>query len=197
MKGRKIMTREDVKKLFPEATDEQITKLLNQSNSEIAREKSKAEKLKADFKELQGYKDQNEKLQEKLAEMEQDNLSEIEKASKALETANQRIAELEKSQFISNQRADAVSNFKITAEQAKEIVKDDGSFDMVKLGQIMTEKESAAALAKEQEIAAASSNPNGQHNDNGGENTTARDLAVASAKRAGVANRTILDNYRR
>lgn len=191
------MTREDVKKLFPEATDEQITKLLNQSNSEIAREKSKAEKLKADFKELQGYKDQNEKLQEKLAEMEQDNLSEIEKASKALETANQRIAELEKSQFISNQRADAVSNFKITAEQAKEIVKDDGSFDMVKLGQIMTEKESAAALAKEQEIAAASSNPNGQHNDNGGENTTARDLAVASAKRAGVANRTILDNYRR
>lgn len=191
------MTREDVKKLFPEATDEQITKLLNQSNSEIAREKSKAEKLKADFKELQGYKDQNEKLQEKLAEMEQDNLSEIEKASKALETANQRIAELEKSQFISNQRADAVSNFKITAEQAKEIVKDDGSFDMVKLGQIMTEKESVAALAKEQEIAAASSNPNGQHNDNGGENTTARDLAVASAKRAGVANRTILDNYRR
>lgn len=191
------MTREDVKKLFPEATDEQITKLLNQSNSEIAREKSKAEKLKSDFKELQGYKDQNEKLQEKLAEMEQDNLSEIEKASKALETANQRIAELEKSQFISNQRADAVSNFKITAEQAKEIVKDDGSFDMVKLGQIMTEKESAAALAKEQEIAAASSNPNGQHNDNSGENTTARDLAVASAKRAGVANRTILDNYRR
>ena len=40
------MTREDVKKLFPEATDEQITSLLNQNNSEVAKEKTKAEKLK-------------------------------------------------------------------------------------------------------------------------------------------------------
>ena len=191
------MTREDVKKLFPDATDEQITNLLNQNNSEVAKEKAKVEKLKADSERLKTIEAENNNLHSKLDELEQGNLTEIEKANKLLETANQRIAELEKSQFISNQRADAVSNFKITAEQAKEIVKDDGSFDMVKLGQIMTEKESAAALAKEQEIAAASSNPNGQHNDNSGENTTARDLAVASAKRAGVANRTILDNYRR
>ena len=33
------MTREDVLKLFPEATDEQITNLLNQNNSEVATEK--------------------------------------------------------------------------------------------------------------------------------------------------------------
>lgn len=35
------MTREDVLKLFPEATDEQITNLLNQNNSEVAREKQR------------------------------------------------------------------------------------------------------------------------------------------------------------
>lgn len=191
------MTREDVVKLFPDATDEQITKMLNQHNSEVQKEKKKTGELKDEVEKLKNLSNQNEELQRKLDEVEQGNLTEIEKANKALETANQKIAELEKAQFIANQRSDAVSNFKITAEQAKEIVKDDGSFDMVKLGQIMTEKESAAALAKEQEIAAASSNPNGQHNDNSGENTTARDLAVASAKRAGVANRTILDNYRR
>ena len=42
------MTREDVKKIFPEATDEQITSFLNQSNSDVAREKAKAQKLKED-----------------------------------------------------------------------------------------------------------------------------------------------------
>ncbi len=35
------MTREDVLKLFPEATDEQITNLLNQNNSEVARKKTR------------------------------------------------------------------------------------------------------------------------------------------------------------
>lgn len=35
------MTREDVLKLFPEATDEQITNLLNQNNSEVAKEKTR------------------------------------------------------------------------------------------------------------------------------------------------------------
>ena len=35
------MTREDVKKIFPDATDEQITSFLNQSNSDVDKEKAK------------------------------------------------------------------------------------------------------------------------------------------------------------
>ena len=35
------MTREDVKKLFPDATDEQVTAFLNKHNSEIAGERAK------------------------------------------------------------------------------------------------------------------------------------------------------------
>ena len=42
------MTREDVKKIFPDATDEQITSFLNQSNSDVAKEKAKNQKLKED-----------------------------------------------------------------------------------------------------------------------------------------------------
>lgn len=34
------MTREQVLKLFPEATEEQITNLLNQSNAELEKEKT-------------------------------------------------------------------------------------------------------------------------------------------------------------
>lgn len=194
------MTRDDVRNMIPGITEEQVTSLLNQSNSEIAKEKAKLEKYKndtkADAERLKTIESENESLQAKLDELEQGNLTEIEKANKALEIANTRIAELEKIQFISNQRADAVANFKINAEQAKEVVKDDGTFDMVKLGQIMAEKESAAALAKEQEIAALSKNPTNKDN-NPEDGSQAKNIALASAKRASTVNNDILDLYRR
>lgn len=192
------MTREDVRKLFPDATDDQITGLLNQSNSEIAREKAKTEKLKSDFKELQGYKDQNELLQQKIAEMEQEGLSEVEKLRKTLEESTQEIARLKKNELINNQRSEAVSNFKITGEQAKEVVKDDGTFDMVKLGQIIAEKEQASALAKEKELGAASSNPGGGQggiSENG--QTLAEEKARSLARKSNGVNQDILNNYRR
>lgn len=194
------MTRDDVRNMIPGITEEQVTSLLNQSNSEIAKEKAKLEKYKndtkADAERLKTIESENESLQAKLDELEQGNLTEIEKANKALETANTRIAELEKIQFISNQRADAVDNFKINAEQAKEVIKDDGTFDMVKLGQIMAEKESAAALAKEQEIAALSQNPTNKDN-NSEDGSQAKNIALASAKRASTVNNDILNLYRR
>lgn len=123
------MTREDVLKLFPEATDEQITNLLNQNNSEVAREKTKAGQYKAKA-------DSADELQKKLDELEAGNLSEIEKANKALETANAKIAELEKTQAIAAQRSNAASKFNISAEQASQIIKDDGSFDYEVLGKL-------------------------------------------------------------
>jgi alanyl-tRNA synthetase len=148
------MTREDVLKLFPEATDEQITKLLNQNNSEVATEKNKAKQYKAKA-------DTADDLQKQLDEIQAGNLTDLEKANKALETANQQIADLQKNNAIRDQRESAMTNFKITAEQAKTIVKDDGSLDYAELGKIMSEKETAAAQAKEQEIAKSQDVPGG------------------------------------
>ena len=148
------MTREQVIKLFPDATDDQITALLNQNNSEVAREKEKAS----------GYKEKASKadeLQKKIDELESGNLSEIEKANKALEEANKQIAVLQKNNAIRDQRESAMTNFKITAEQAKSVVKDDGSLDYSELGKIISEKETASAQAKEQEIAKNAAVPNG------------------------------------
>lgn len=148
------MTREQVIKLFPDATDDQITALLNQNNSEVAREKEKAS----------GYKEKASKadeLQKKIGELESGNLSEIEKANKALEEANKQIAVLQKNNAIRDQRESAMTNFKITAEQAKTVVKDDGSLDYSELGKIISEKETASAQAKEQEIAKSAAVPNG------------------------------------
>ena len=148
------MTREQVIKLFPDATDDQITALLNQNNSEVAREKEKAS----------GYKEKASKadeLQKKIDELESGNLSEIEKANKALEEANKQIAVLQKNNAIRDQRESAMTNFKITAELAKKVVKDDGSLDYSELGKIISEKETASAQAKEQEIAKNAAVPNG------------------------------------
>lgn len=148
------MTREDVLKLFPEATDEQITNLLNQNNSEVAKEKNKVSQYKTKA-------DKADELQTQLDELQAGNLTELEKANRALETANQQIADLQKSNAIRDQREAAMTNFKITAEQAKTVIKDDGSLDYTELGKIISEKETTAAQAKEQEIAKGSTNPGG------------------------------------
>lgn len=196
-KGVITMTREDVAKFFPEATSEQITELLNKHNSEVQKEKKKVEELKEAQEKIAQLESVNAELSKKQEEIEEGKLSEIEKVTKELEKANARVAELERTQMIANQRSDAIEKFKISAEQAKSVIKDDGSFDMAVLGTIMAEKESAAALAKEQEIAAASMNPNG--NSRGGDDgrSLAVDLASAAAKRAGTANQSILESYSR
>lgn len=148
------MTREDVLKLFPEATDEQITNLLNQNNSEVAKEKNKVSQYKAKADTADG-------LQKQLDEIQAGNLTELEKANKALDTANQQIAALQKTNAIRDLREKAMTDFKVTAEQAKAIIKEDGSFDTAELGKIMSDKETAAAQAKEQEIAKHQDIPGG------------------------------------
>lgn len=66
------MTREDVKKIFPDATDEQITSFLNQSNSDVAKEKAKNQKLKEDAEKAKA-------LETELEELKKQNMSEAEK----------------------------------------------------------------------------------------------------------------------
>lgn len=62
-------------------------------------------------------------MQEKIDELEAGNLTELEKANKALETANKQIAEMQKSNAIRDQREAAMTNFKITADQSEPLLK--------------------------------------------------------------------------
>lgn len=185
------MTREQVLKLFPDATDEQITNLLNQSNAELAKEKNKSAQLKEQAEKA-------EELKKQLEELESKGLSDLEKATKDLETANAKIAELEKAQALAKQRTSAAEKFKVTAEQAAQIVKDDGTFDYDVLGQIISDKETAAAKAKEAEIAAGSANPGGGSGGKGGKKTDAEKIAEEIGKSFSSANsttETVLKNY--
>ena len=187
------MTREQVLKLFPEATEEQITNLLNQSNAELEKEKTKAKAYKADA-------DKAKELQAKIDELETGNLTEIEKANKALEEANKTIADMQKSNAIRDQREQAMSNFKIDAEQAKTVVKDDGTLDYEALGKIIADKETASAQAKEKEIADGGTNPGGGSGGSGSgkEKTEAEKTAEAIGKTLAGTNeaaKSIVDSY--
>ena len=153
------MTREQAKQKLisygnAEPTEEQITDFLNTLGSELKKEKDRADGYKAKA-------DTADELQRQLDEINSQNLSEMDKATKALELANKRIAELEKIDAIRNQRSSAMEKFKITAEQASQVIKDDGGFDYDVLGQIISDKEIAAASAKAKELLDSTPNPSG------------------------------------
>ena len=96
------MTREDVKKIFPEATDEQITSFLNQSNSDVAKEKAKAQKMKEDAEKAKA-------LEEELEELKKQNMSDAEKAElerqKEKAANEKRISDLESALATSQREA--------------------------------------------------------------------------------------------
>ena len=91
----------------------------------------------------------------------------------------------------------AAEKFKITAEQAGQVVKDDGSLDFDLLGQIISEKETTAVSEYEKKKLAETQNPGGAGASGSGDDSPAKDIVIASAKRAGMANESILNNYRR
>lgn len=173
------MTREQAKQKLisfgvEEPTDEQVSELLNSINAETKKEKDRAENYKTKA-------DKADELQSRVNELEAGNLSENEKLTKALETANKTIADMQRSNAIRDLREQAMTDFKITAEQAKSIVKDDGSFDTAVLGQIIVQKETNAATAKEQEIANNATNPGGGNNTTTEKNDKPEDVKNAES----------------
>lgn len=132
------MKREDLAAMG--LTDEQIEKVIAENGKDVQTANAKATKNNAELERLQG-------IEKEFNAMKDQNLSEQEKAAKQLEEANNRIAELEKAQTLATQRTSAADKFKITSEQAAQVVKDDGSFDFDVLGKIISDKETAAAQA--------------------------------------------------
>ena len=96
------MTREDVKRIFPDATDDQITSFLNQSNSDVAKEKAKAQKAKEQA-------DKAEELEKELEELKKQNMTEAEKSElerqKEKAANEKRISDLESALATSQKEA--------------------------------------------------------------------------------------------
>lgn len=158
------MTRDDLKKLFPDATEDQITKMLNMHNSEINIERNKATALKDKADKADTLQTQVDALQQQLDDAKGADSNELQKAL-------DKIAKLEKQAAVAAQKKSAMEKFHVSAEQVDKIIKDDGSLDYDALGQIISEKETAAATAKEQEIANKAGNPGGGNGGGGSDDT--------------------------
>lgn len=105
------------------------------------REQAKAAELKAKA-------DSADELQKKLDEMEAGNLTELEKSKQGVrdsKSADRRYAE---KNAIRDQREALMEKLKINAEQAKSVVKDDGSLDYDALGKITAEKGNRGSAGK-------------------------------------------------
>ena len=151
-----------------EPTEEQVTNYLNQMASETKREKDRADKYKADA-------DLKADLQKQLDDLNNQNLSDIEKANKATEDANNKIGELEK-KLARMEHLNKLAEKGIVGEQAEKLISEDGIIDFEVLSQIISDREKAAATAKEQEIANSQGNPGGGSAD---DNTTPQDVKNA------------------
>lgn len=157
------MTREQAKQKLisfgvAEPTDEQISDLLNSINAETKKVKDIADGYKAKA-------DRADELQTQLDDLNSQNLSEIDKANKALESANNRIAELEKRDAVRTQRANAMEKFGITAEEASRVVTDEGATDYEVLGQIFADGKKNAVAEYEKQRLADTPNPDGTNED--------------------------------
>lgn len=183
------MTREDVKKLFPDASEEQITGLLNQNNSEVAREKARAEKLKTDSEKWKTDAEKAAELQAKLDSLENEKLTEEERRKKEEEKLRKELdekwkkmeqANIDLQNQLNSERIKSYAGSKnLTGEKIDSILKSFGSnYELAvsaidSMAELITDRESAAALAKEQEIAKKSGNPNGGNNGGGDSKSSA------------------------
>ena len=152
------MTREQAKTNLinlgiPEPSEEQVTNYLNTVNGEAKKEKDRADKYKLDAEKAA-------ELKKQLDEIANNNLSEVEKANKATEDAMAQVAALQK-RIDRAEQLKALAEKGITGEQAEKLISEDGKLDYDILGQIISDRETAAKAAKEQEIANNQGNPNG------------------------------------
>ena len=179
------MTREEAKKNLvtigiAEPTDEQITNYLNQLNGETKKEKDRADQYKKDAEQVK-------ELTSKIAELESANLSDAEKQAKEMEDVRSQLAEAQKKNA-RMETLNALAKKGITGEDAENLIHEDGTLDFETLGKIISERESAAATKKEQEIAKGASNPNGGSGDDKGGERKSEDVVFAESITFGAAS---------
>lgn len=189
-----------------EPTDDQITKYLNQVHGESNKERERAEGYKKDADKAAGISkkanDQNAALQSKIDELQGQldeinarDMSDVDKAHKETEDAKkeaqkalEKIAELEK-EIARKNTLQSLADKGIVGEDASNLIKEDGTVDFDTLGKIISDREAAAATAKEQEIARNASNPVGGNAAEPPEDAKPADVENAESLSFGVVNK--------
>lgn len=159
-------------------SEENADKIMADYGSTVQKANAKAEQ----YKEKANKADE---LQTQLDELNSQNMTELEKATTALEAANKQIAKLEKNDEIRTQRANAMEKFGITAEQASKVVTDDGATDYEVLGQIFADSKKTAIAEYEKQKLDDTPNPGGS---TGGNNDDDKPEDVKNAESISFGN---------
>ena len=159
-------------------SEENADKVMADYGSTVQKANAKAEQ----YKEKANKADE---LQTQLDELNSQNMTELEKATTALEAANKQIAKLEKNDKIRTQRANAMEKFGITAEQASKVVTDDGATDYEVLGQIFADSKKTAIAEYEKQKLDDTPNPGGS---TGGNNDDDKPEDVKNAESISFGN---------
>lgn len=168
-------------------SEENADKIMADYGSTVQKANAKAEQ----YKEKANKADE---LQTQLDELNSQNMTELEKATTALEAANKQIAQLKKKDTVRTQRANAMEKFGITAEQASKVVTDDGATDYEVLGQIFADSKKTAIAEYEKQKLDDTPNPGGSTGGNEEEKTNAEKL-VEKYYSGQKQNNDVLSHY--
>lgn len=180
------MKREDLRAMG--IAEENIEKIM----ADFGKEQAKANKNAGLQTELDTAKANAEELQKQLDAINESKMSDLEKANKATEDANNRIALLE-AEIAKNRQLQSLAEIGITGEKATSLFDDKGNLNYASLGKIISEREEAAKNATIQDIASKQGNPGGGGNEP--QKTNAEILADKMFSGNSNNNNDILSNY--
>ena len=151
------MTRDEARQFLinsgvAEPTDEAISNLLNTIQKSVKSAEDKAQAYKSEAERVKS-------LEKELKEMTDANLSETEKANKAVEEANAEISKLRQT-VKAMERSKALAEIGITGEDAEGLF-ENGEINIVKLGEIMSSREKNAVAAYQKEALNSTPSPQG------------------------------------
>ena len=184
------MTRKDILKTFPNATEEQITEILNSYNQDVEKEKEKSKELKDAAEELKKAQDEIKSLEEKINGKEnvpEDWQEQINKLNEAYESAQKTIKNMElKNNLIEKGfGSDDADKFIKTMNEGGDIA--------TVLGEMKTNVISAYDKDRMKNTPEASGSSN---NNDGNNKTTAEKLAEGIVSASNEANNDVLANYK-
>lgn len=165
------MTREQVRSIYPDATEEQITAFLNQHNAEVTRQRAETDRYKKEAADNAEYK-------EKYEEAQQQELTATERLQKDLETEQAKSRSLEQRIALAESRQSYAASMGISLEDAAKVLRDDGTMDYEALKTIQEAYTNQAIQAKLQEQASLQTSPESNPNAGvQGSNSVSPDIA--------------------
>lgn len=192
------MTRQEAKDLLikmgiAEPTEENINDMLNSIGKNSKAKDDLVERQKSRIAEIEAELEAKKKA---LEDIDNEKLSDIDKLQKQIEQLTKK-SEADQLTIKNMNLKNGLAEQGIIGEDADKLIAslNNGEFDFVTLGKIITERESKAVSAKEKELLDGTPNPNGANNNNGDNNAETDFFKSIGKSLVGENTSDIISNY--